>query len=101
MQRRTFLRGVLAGGAAVCVGLPVLDVWLNESGTALAAGGALPRRFGLFYWGNGMLPDRWVPQGSGTDWTLSDQLAPLESVKEQISVISGMSVKVPGIEPHY
>jgi hypothetical protein len=47
LARRTFLRG-MAGGAAVSVGLPLLDIMLDENGTALADGGALPSRFGTF-----------------------------------------------------
>ena len=50
LARRTFLRGV-AGGAAVSIGLPMLDIMLNANGTALADGGSLPSRFGTFYWG--------------------------------------------------
>ena len=42
LARRTFLRGA-AGGVAVSVGLPVLDIMLNENGTALADG-IRPRR---------------------------------------------------------
>ncbi len=101
MHRRTFLRGMLAG-SAVSVGLPLLDIFLNDSGTAFAVGGGLPKRFGLFFWGNGILPDRWVPTGTGAGdaWTLSEQLAPLASVKDDITLVTGMSVKVPNVEPH-
>jgi len=42
-SRRAVLRG-MAGGAAVTVGLPLLDLFLNDSGTALAQGGPLPVR---------------------------------------------------------
>jgi hypothetical protein len=41
LNRRTVLRGML-GGAAVSVGLPFLDCFLNNSGTALADGTPLP-----------------------------------------------------------
>ena len=54
LPRRTLLRGLL-GGAAVSMGLPLLEVFLNNNGTALASGSPLPRRFGIFYWGNGVL----------------------------------------------
>ena len=47
--RRAALRGVL-GGTAVTIGLPFLDCFLNNSGTALAATGApIPVRFGTWY----------------------------------------------------
>jgi hypothetical protein len=34
---------------------------VNENGTALADGGALPSRFGTFYWDGGILHSAWVP----------------------------------------
>ena len=55
--RRTALRGLL-GGAAVTVGLPFLDCFLDGSGKAIAATGArLPVRFGTWYWGLGLTPN--------------------------------------------
>ena len=95
LSRRTMLRGILAGGTGVAIGLPALDIFLNENGDAYADGQALPRRFGLFYWGNGVLPPRFTPRGAGTgdEWELSEQLAPLADVKPYISVVSGMQVK--------
>ncbi len=100
LSRRAVLKGML-GGAAVTVGLPALEIFLNAAGTAYAAGDGLPTRFGLFYWGNGMLPHRWVPRGEGREWALSDQLAPLAGVKDEVTVVSGMSVKVANAIPHH
>jgi hypothetical protein len=90
LSRRTVLKGML-GGAAVSIGLPHLEAH---------AAGAFPNRFGIWFWGNGMLPERWVPTGEGTEWTLSEQLAPLEAVKSEISVISGMALKTGNAIPH-
>lgn len=84
VDRRTVLRG-LVGGAAVTVALPPFE--------AFASSGAFPKRFGLFFWGNGILPERWIPADSGPDWTLSEQLAPLASVKDVITLVSGTEVK--------
>ena len=64
IDRRTMLRGVL-GGAAVAVGLPLLEISLDDHGTALADGGALPVRFGTWFWGCGMNPDRWTASPTG------------------------------------
>jgi hypothetical protein len=93
MDRRTMLKGFLAGTGLVTVGLPALEIFAQDSG--------FPTRFGLFFWGNGMIPDRWVPAATGADWALSDQLAPLSAVKQHITVVSGLSVKVPNIIPHH
>ena len=71
-SRRRFLRGMLQG-SAVFVGLPLFERMLNGNGNALACGGAIPKRFGLYYWGNGNRPDRWVPTTTGTDYVLSEE----------------------------
>ena len=64
LDRRTVLRGMI-GGAAVAIGLPLLEIFLNEHGTALADGGALPVRFGTWFWGCVMNPDRWTRATDG------------------------------------
>lgn len=94
MKRRTFLRGVLTTGAAVTVGVPVLDAMLDENGTALAGGEPLPVRFGVWFWGNGVRPERWIPTG-GAGWTPSEQLQPLAAagVKPWVSVVTGCEIK--------
>src|SRR5262245_25508084 len=53
ISRRAMLRGAW-GGSIVAVGLPLLERMLNTHGTALAAGTALPKRYGLFFWGEGL-----------------------------------------------
>jgi hypothetical protein len=99
LSRRTLLRGLL-GGAAVGVGLPFLEAFLPSR--AWACGGVVPRRFGVFYWGNGVRPERWVPtaEGEGDAWGLSEELAPLSAVKHKLAVLSGLSVKTPNLYPH-
>ncbi len=88
LPRRTFLRG-----AGVTLGLPLFDAMLNGNGTALAAGAPLPKRIGVFFWGLGNRPNQWRPAGTGPDWALSEELAPLANVKEYVSVLSGLSAK--------
>lgn len=96
LARRTFLRGV-AGGAAVSVGVPLLDIMLNESGTALADGGSLPSRFGTFYWGGGILHSAWVPTQTGMSWSLPYSLTPFEEVspdlRDYLTLVTGYSHK--------
>jgi len=94
-SRRGVLRGIL-GGSAVTVALPFLDCFLNTNGTALAAGGALPVRFGTWFWGCGMNPQRWVPTKMGRDYDLPVELKYIEPLKTQINVLSGFDVKLDG-----
>lgn len=99
LSRRTLLRGLL-GGTAIGVGLPLLEIFLNRHGTALASGSPLPRRFGIFYWGNGVLETGWNPEKEGFGWEASRQLAPLAALRDQITVVSGMKVYLKHIVPH-
>lgn len=91
LSRRTFLRGV-AGGGAVALGLPALEAMLNTNGNAYADGAPLPKRFGLWFWGNGSDPDAWAPAEQGAAWTPTAPLAPLAPVKEYVSVVTGMTL---------
>jgi hypothetical protein len=93
VNRRTFLRGML-NGAAVCVGLPFLDRFLNGNGTAFAEGGMLPVRFGTYFWGLGLTDTptggtRWVPSKTGRDYEIMPELESLKPVKDKVSVFSG------------
>jgi uncharacterized protein DUF1552 len=102
IPRRLVLRGVLAGGATVAIPLPRLIGMLNGNGTAYADATPLPTRFGVWFFGNGIIPERWVPAhtGQGMNWTLSEQLAPLAEVKPWLSVVTGCAVKIPDTAPH-
>ena len=80
LNRRTFLKGMLAG-AAVSIGLPPLEAFMNTNGTAYASGDGFPKRFGLFYWGNGVHPELWIPSDTGTNWTPSQQLTPFANLQ--------------------
>lgn len=97
LSRRSFLRGALATGATIAIPLPRLDCMLNGSGTAYASGAPLTKRFGTWFFGNGILKDRWVPTatGVGDAWQLSEQLAPLAAHKSHLSVVTGLSIKSP------
>ena len=102
LPRRIFLRGVIAGGISVAVPLPRLFGMLNGNGTAYADGTALPLRFGSWFFGNGIIPDRWVPKttGAGSAWELSEQLAPLQEIKPWLSVLTGFAIKIANNAPH-
>jgi hypothetical protein len=100
ISRRNVLRGVV-GGAAVSVGLPPLEAMFNTNGTAHADGTGLPRRLGIFFWGNGVKKDRWNPSTTGPNWAISPALEPLMPVKDYITVVSGMRVSIPASQGHH
>ncbi len=101
-DRRTLLRGTLAGGV-VSVALPLLDCFLNGNGTALAQGAPLPLRFGAWMWGCGINPERWAPGTEGAGYDLSIELQALDrelptgtKLRDHVSVLSGFDVKLDG-----
>lgn len=68
LSRRTALRGMM-NGAAIAVGVPLLDAFLDGNGQAMAATGApVPVRFGTWFWGLGVNPSRWFPSAPGANW---------------------------------
>lgn len=99
ISRRTMIKGVL-GSSLITLGLPPLEIWMNQHGTAFADESPFPSRFGLFFWGNGVIPNLWNPIGDGPEWALSEQLAPLADVKDWLSVLTGLNVQVPNNYPH-
>ena len=95
-DRRSLLRGALRG-TAVCVALPALDIFLDNSGTAWASGAKLPTRFGTYFWGLGLTDtpaggSRWVPKTIGAGYEITPELEPLRAVKDKVSVFSGFRV---------
>lgn len=101
LTRRALLGGV-ARGALVTLALPPLEAMFDAGGTAYAADGGLPTRFGLWMWGNGMHPDRFVPTttGVGDQWTLPLESAPLAPIKHKLAMVSGLACKIPNVVPH-
>jgi len=94
LSRRAALRGALAGGAMATIPLPRLGAMLGGNGDVYAQTGApLRRTFGTWFFGNGVIPDRWIPKAEGSDFPLSEQVAPLVNVKRKFTVVSGMQLK--------
>src|SRR5580698_3824589 len=89
-SRRNVLRGMM-GGAAVSVGLPFLDCFLNTNGTALASGAPLPIRFGTWGWGLGMSKSIFVPKKVGADFDLPEEIACLASVRDKINLYTNFN----------
>jgi hypothetical protein len=102
LGRRALLRGM---GATLA--LPLLEAMLDGHGEALADGTPLPVRFGVFFFGNGVILNRWVPPNTGADYLLSEELAPLKDasagidVKSYVSVASGFALKTPDYRGHH
>ncbi len=102
LDRRTLLRGLLRG-SAVAVALPALDIFVDPSdrqGRAFAYTGGGPDRFGVWFWGNGIKPDNWVPTGTGSGYTMTSQMAALAPLQDYVSVVTGCEIKT-ATHPHH
>jgi hypothetical protein len=87
ITRRRILRGLMHG-SAVAVGLPLLNMFLDGNGEALASGAPIPTRFGTWFWGCGVNSARFFPTKLGADYDLKDELKPIEPFKDKVSVFS-------------
>jgi hypothetical protein len=93
LSRRLFLKA-----ANAVVGLPPLISMFNSTGTAYAAGtkavgssgGAIPKRFVLWFNGNGIAERYWIPSRTGPDYDLTPSLAPIARLKDDVLVLSGL-----------
>jgi hypothetical protein len=90
LDRRTFLLG-----SGVSMALPYMEAMGNQT-----APSELPARMCAMYFPFGVgLPKegsdlhkwRWFPNGEGKDFTFNESLKPLESVRESVTIIGGMS----------
>ena len=84
LSRRQVMRGML-GGAAVTVGLPLLECFLNENGTAYAATGkALTPCFGTWFFGLGLTPEALgAERRPATNTRLPDHIKVLEPMQAE------------------
>jgi hypothetical protein len=83
LPRRTFLRGAL--GAVVA--MPFLDAMIP----ALSAQAAKrPFRFGAVYIPNGIYPQQWHPDTTGSRFEFKPIMSPLEPYRSHLVTISGM-----------
>lgn len=94
-HRRTILRGMLQG-VGMTVALPVLEIFLNGNGTALASGRPMPQRFGTWFWGCGMNPHRWNPRNEGADYDITPELEAIAGLKQEVSILSGFNASLEG-----
>ncbi len=97
IPRRAALKGI---GATIT--LPLLDAMIPAS-TAWAdtPAGKTPKRFAFVGFPHGAIMDRWSPKETGTNYTMSDILKPLEPFRKHLTIVSGLRNKPAETpEPH-
>ena len=94
-NRRSLLRGAIQGSTVV-MGLPILESFLNNNGTAYADGTELPPCFGSWFFGLGLTPGRWEPKVIGSNYELPEHIAALEPIREKLNIFSGLQIFLDG-----
>ena len=89
--RRTFLRGLGA-----CITLPGMVSLSGAANVARAGSRGLtatgaPLRTAYLYVPNGVIMDKWRPEGFGTDFKLNESMAPLERFRNDLQVVKGFA----------
>src|SRR5919106_3103592 len=94
VSRRAVLKGV---GATIA--LPLLDA-MSPAATAWAQtpAGSTPKRFAFVGFPHGAVMDRWSPPQTGAGFEMSPILAPLEPLRDHLTIVSGLRNK-PGETP--
>jgi hypothetical protein len=82
LARRTFLKG-----AGASLALPLLDSMIP----ALSAQTATTPRLGFVYVSHGVIFDQWKPTKVGADFELTPNLMPLEKLRGQFNILTGLS----------
>ena len=84
LSRRTFLQG-----AGTAIALPFLESMIPAVATAGAV--APVKRFGVVYHPNGVIYDKWLPTGTGSNFELSFTLSGLQKFKDKLIVMTGLA----------
>ncbi|MFM8474356.1 MAG: DUF1552 domain-containing protein [Planctomycetaceae bacterium] len=93
MARLILPRRMLLKGCGAAISLPLLESMAPAQALArsLRPIAAAPVRMACLFFANGAIMDKWRPTGDGRDFQLSTTLQPLESVKNHLLVLEGLT----------
>ncbi|WDI43593.1 DUF1552 domain-containing protein [Bremerella sp. P1] len=88
--RRHFLKGL-----GLAVALPAMESLMPGTAqaatqTATTAAGD-PLRSAFLYVPNGVIMNKWSPEGSGKDYKLNETMKPLEKLRSEFQIVSGLA----------
>src|ERR1700684_4637402 len=97
ISRRSVLQGV---GASIA--LPLVGAMLPAATAATTTpAGKTPKRFAFVGFPHGAIMDRWSPKETGTSFSMSPILQPLEPFRKHLTIVSGLRNKPAETpEPH-
>lgn len=90
-QRKPLSRRTVLRGAAVAVGLPLLDAMIPRRVFGTAPQAAAPKRLVAINIPLGFYPEKFFPQQTGENYSLSPYLEPAAKVRSRFTVVSGTS----------
>jgi Protein of unknown function (DUF1552) len=98
MRQRRITRRMALRGMGVSIALPFLESLRPRSAGADSA--APPLRLAFVYAPNGKHMPDWTPATAGTGFVLPPSLRPLETVREHVTVLSGLAQRTadPGLD---
>ncbi len=102
LSKKHVPRRAVLKAAGATVALPLLDAMIPAA-TAWAAtpAGKTPKRFAFVGFPHGAIMDRWSPKETGTNYTMSPILQPLEPFRKHLTIVSGLRNKPAETpEPH-
>jgi hypothetical protein len=85
ISRRTLLRGA---GAALA--LPWLEAMAPRRVRADSDAAAPPRRLAVLFMPNGVHPDMWTPEATGSEFEFTPTLEPLRELKDDLLVLTNL-----------
>jgi len=88
-SRTGFSRRSLLRGLGVSLALPALPSLASPARAAASAG--VPTRMAFLYIPNGVNVDRWMPTGSGTDFSFGPSLQALTPFRSDLQFIRGLA----------
>jgi len=102
LSKKSIPRRAVLKGAGATVALPLLEAMIPAA-TAWAdtPAGKTPKRFAFVGFPHGAIMDRWSPKETGTSYTISPILQPLEPFRKHLTIVSGLRNKPAETpEPH-
>ncbi len=88
--KRTISRRTVVRGIGTAVALPLLDAMIPALTAAQNTAAKPARRFGVVYHPNGIIYDKWLPKGTGTDFEFSPILSSLQPFRDKVVVVTGL-----------
>lgn len=89
LKRRTFLKGI-----GTTMALPLLEIMQPQQSlfsAAATSAGKAPVRTAFIFFPNGVIGPSWMPEATGKKYELPKSLKPLENVKSEFNVITGLA----------